>query len=396
MNCRDEAWNRFHKFECKEMDSVSSIYQNIFLVYRLICQTPMEYFRDHESNFLDHNQERGAQENPSTSQFSKGLGFDTDPCDSDLSDSDSEESASEENEGSDDELEDKCQSAMIYSSDDYLNVFNLEGHDKEQNPDDELALATSSAFLLHFLKKSNYFPVPSSKQAISSDELLMARILYRFLQVSQYNTHQISQMDNWDKTTGLTIRPIGFGLNPTLALFNHSCSPNTIRCNVGTKTNLISTQTIHAGAEITDSYSTLYQDQPRNERFNHLMNFYKFECRCKACLNDWPVFEGLKKTVAKPGMAEKVADVKKMYAVLFKLSQQDLQSGYFDRIVEMWSKFYPTCAEALEAPHKTFLHVASQIHDCFWLKHGNRVPKLNVPVFKDHVKDSKVPKEEKP
>lgn len=399
MNCRDEAWNRFHKFECMEMDSVSSIYQNIFLVYRLICQKPMEYYRNHEADFLNPNQEHGAEVKPNNlTQFGRGLEFDTDPSDSE-SESDGSESEDsgddEESESSDDEETD-VKPEIIYSSDDYLNVFNLEGHDSEQNADDQLALATSSAFLLHFLKKSNYFPVPASKQDISEDELLIARILYRFLQVSQYNTHQISQMDHWDKNTGLTIRPIGFSINPTLALFNHSCTPNTIRCNVGTKTILISTQTIHAGAEITDSYSTLYQDQPRNERFNHLMSFYKFECRCVACLNDWPVFEGLRKTVAKPGMAEKVPDVKKMYAVLVKLSQQDLQSGYFDRIVEMWSKFYQTCAEAIEPPHKTFLHIASQIHDCFWLKHGNRVPKLNVPVFKDHVKDSKVPKEEKP
>lgn len=66
------------------------------------------------------------------------------------------------------------------------------------------------------------------------------------------------------------------------------------------------------------------------------MSFYKFECRCVACLNDWPVFEGLRKTVAKPGMAEKVPDVKKMYAVLVKLSQQDLQVRSLERDSELF------------------------------------------------------------
>lgn len=129
----------------------------------------MEYYRNHEADFLNPNQEHGAEVKPNNlTQFGRGLEFDTDPSDSE-SESDGSESEDsgddEESESSDDEETD-VKPEIIYSSDDYLNVFNLEGHDTEQNADDQLALATSSAFLLHFLKKSNYFPVPASKQDI--------------------------------------------------------------------------------------------------------------------------------------------------------------------------------------------------------------------------------------
>ena len=63
----------------------------------------------------------------------------------------------------------------------------------------------------------------------SEDERLIARLVHHLLDVSQFNTHQISEIGHWDMTEGVQVRPVGCVINPTLALFNHSCSPNTIR-----------------------------------------------------------------------------------------------------------------------------------------------------------------------
>ena len=51
-------------------------------------------------------------------------------------------------------------------------------------------------------------------------------------------------------------KPIGVGLTyqPTLALLNHSCDPNTIRFNVGRATVLVALRDIKKGEEVNTLY----------------------------------------------------------------------------------------------------------------------------------------------
>eukprot|EP00095_Tigriopus_kingsejongensis_P005207 maker-scaffold408_size180710-snap-gene-0.32 protein:Tk05207 transcript:maker-scaffold408_size180710-snap-gene-0.32-mRNA-1 annotation:"hypothetical protein KGM_11275" len=391
LKCRALAWTSYHRQECLDISDILSVYPNLFFVYRLVCSRDMGHHRIKTSPALDTiNPKRGAE------AASKNKAKDAFATDWDSS----------EEEDEDVDLLDGG-AFLEYLSDDLINVLSLEGHDGSQTETSMLALATSSALLLHYLKQTRYFPVPGAKTELSQDEILIGRIFYRLLQVFQYNTHQISQIESWTPGTGPELRPLGCSVNPTLALFNHSCAPNTIRCNIGTKTLLIATQLIPKGTEVLDSYSVLFQvskecfflifsvDQPRSERLKHLQDHYKFQCRCSACLNNWPTYNEISSPKAKPGMADKVPEVKKMFAALVRMSQQDLQSGYYDKILRMWSKFALTCGQTLEPPHKCFLQITSQIHDCYWLKHGNRVPKLKSPVYKDHVKDAQVAPEER-
>ena len=51
--------------------------------------------------------------------------------------------------------------------------------------------------------------------------------------------------------------------------------------------------------------------------------------------------------------------------------------------------------QTLLPPHKCYLRVAYQIFDCFWLKYGNKIPKLKAPFYKDHILDAKLKKEDK-
>ena len=46
--------------------------------------------------------------------------------------------------------------------------------------------------------------------------------------------------------------------------------------------------------------------------------------------------------------------------------------------------------QAILKPHKCYLRVLSHVLDCFWLKYGNRVPKLDAPAFKDHRVEAKM------
>ena len=44
---------------------------------------------------------------------------------------------------------------------------------------------------------------------------------------------------------------------------------------------------------ITISYTSLFSNTPKNERQEALKQGYHFECKCKACEGDWPLFDDL-------------------------------------------------------------------------------------------------------
>ena len=65
------------------------------------------------------------------------------------------------------------------------------------------------------------------------------------------------------------------------------------------------------------------------------------------------------------------------------------QGGYFDRVCKLWSDFYELSDKILQQPHKCFIRAADEIGNNLWLKYGNRVGKLNAPIYKDHSKEKK-------
>lgn len=74
-----------------------------------------------------------------------------------------------------------------------------------------------------------YFPVDNTK--ISDEEFFIASLILRHLQLLQFNAHEIFELEvasNGRIDDSQTIF-IGGALFPTLALFNHSCDPDTIR-----------------------------------------------------------------------------------------------------------------------------------------------------------------------
>ena len=52
---------------------------------------------------------------------------------------------------------------------------------------------------------------------------------------------------------------------------------------------------ILAGEEVTESYGVTFIETPKKQRQKKLLDQYKFQCRCVACENDFPVFKDLDK-----------------------------------------------------------------------------------------------------
>ena len=85
-------------------------------------------------------------------------------------------------------------------SNDFENIFHLETHESSAKAEDRLALAVSASLLLFYLRKNGYFGDFRSKDSsLSEHEKLIGGLLYHILQVTQFNTHQVQQIESWEE-----------------------------------------------------------------------------------------------------------------------------------------------------------------------------------------------------
>ncbi|KAI9172101.1 Histone-lysine N-methyltransferase SMYD3 [Paramyrothecium foliicola] len=91
---------------------------------------------------------------------------------------------------------------------------------------------------------------------------------------------------------------VGIFLEPTLAMANHSCMPNSLVQFVGRKAVLRAETEIHAGDEIQISYTgtrdpvndPLDYTFPLSKR-REALSTYMFECRCPRCKDDLNIYQ---------------------------------------------------------------------------------------------------------
>ncbi|KAK1638408.1 MYND finger [Colletotrichum phormii] len=75
----------------------------------------------------------------------------------------------------------------------------------------------------------------------------------------------------------------GVYLDTTLAMMNHSCSPNAMVQFDGRSASLRAMAFIESGDEVEISY--IDETQPKSKRREHLRSYY-FDCRCYKCIDD--------------------------------------------------------------------------------------------------------------
>ena len=114
------------------------------------------------------------------------------------------------------------------------------------------------------------------------------------------------------------------------------------------------------------------------------------------------MYEFMTKSVAKPGVTAKALHhIKKMYSTIAKLSDSDLQEGYYDRLENtslsfsslcnllyrvqgMWANYYKELNNTLEKPNKGYVKLSTMLRDVLWLRWGNRGKNCTAPTFVNH------------
>ena len=256
MKCRTAALSTYHKYECKLVDLFLSSGMSIicFLALRTVTQKPLQWFRDNREMF--------------------------------------ELSKHDKTSGETKEQKD------VYESGDYRNYFNLVSHHDERKTNDMFHRAMFSVFLLRCLQSQGYFPDPP-QDSLTEDQVLIGTVLCHFLEVLQFNAHEVAQFEMVTKTSqeGAKSAFIGAAVYPTLALFNHSCDPSIVRYYVEDNVVVQAIKNIFKGEEICENYGPIFFHSAKDDRQSRLEKQYWFKCACIACQENWPLMHEMTQDV---------------------------------------------------------------------------------------------------
>ncbi|KAG8042606.1 hypothetical protein G9C98_005240 [Cotesia typhae] len=196
----------------------------------------------------------------------------------------------------------------------------------------------------HLFKGSDYvcfWSLDSVKtapqQPLSEDELYVADLLCHYLQLLQFNTHEISEIIKPRGETNLAkckSNFIGGGLFPTPALLNHSCNPGIIRYFVGTTMIVRAIRTIRKGAEVCDNYGPNFATVTEPDRKRKLRLGY---CKCGKSTNIMKGLKALQDTDA-----------------LFKIASRHLEDGENSEALDTYLKILKIFDETLAHPIKDY------------------------------------------
>ena len=245
--CRDKAKKSHHQYECKLADFfLAAGMSGICLVaYQLVAQKTFQWFRDNRDMFEHHDERSGETK----------------------------------------ERKEK------YLSDDYRNLFNLVTHQKQMCVAELFHRSAFAVLLLRCLESQGYFETDASED----DRIFIGTLLTHFLQILQFNAHEVAQFEMRGKKfeDGAKSQFIGVAIYPTLALFNHSCEPSVIRIYSGDTIHVQAIKKLRKGEEIFENYGPIFFTTPRSTRQDRLSKQYWFDCNCKACSVDWPQLENM-------------------------------------------------------------------------------------------------------
>uniref|UniRef100_A0A336LSS1 CSON003654 protein n=1 Tax=Culicoides sonorensis TaxID=179676 RepID=A0A336LSS1_CULSO len=240
--CKNEAWENFHKFECKLM------YANIdFLQLRatLMAVSSLKDFRrinqdgsftifdpDYQYNLMEHQ---------------------------------------------------------------LLALLSCAKYAPTMNDEEDFVLCNMSALIWHLLKSSDEFSSMLTNPEWENDFL---SILFDFGAVSQFYSHSLLAIA---KTPELkeemdgkfSPQKYGTGLLPISSLMNHSCAPNVTRMGNDNQVVIVVRRHIAPGDQLFDSYGPHHLNQPLINRQIQLKSKYLFDCTCDACKNDYNLLNNL-------------------------------------------------------------------------------------------------------
>jgi len=357
LKCREEALNTYHKYECKLIDLFLSSGMSIicYLAYRTVTQKSLKWFKDNKHLFENHDKTSGQTK----------------------------------------------EQKEAYESGDYRNYFNLVNHHSERKTGDIFHRAMFTVFLLRCLQSQGYFP-NAPGDSPTEDEVFIGTIMMHFLEVLQFNAHEVAQFEMVSKTKqeGAKSVFIGAAVYPTLALFNHSCDPCIVRYYVEDFVVVQAIKNIYKGEEICENYGPIFFHSGREDRQMRLEKQYWFKCQCIACKENWPVMHEMTQDVLNfrcsqcgdsapfhtssnmpqlrcgcgtpinlfKGLKE-LADTE----LVSEAASTELDKNNLGKAQDIYTDLLKKLDAVIAPPYPDYYKIQQNIWKCIWMRFGNRI-----------------------
>ena len=338
LECRLDAMSGFHKYECQNMHAIQM--GPNFLALRAITQYPLKYFlQNRVKKFEQYDDSSGTE----------------------------------------------LEGSKKYNSNDMSNLFNLST--KNADTEKKIERFMVGAYLLKILQSMNYFEVEKKNDAsLTEEEVYIGMLLSHFVGVAENNSHFICKsplsshsIRNMPDIIKKNFEPdnIGCGINATLAFFNHSCNPNTIKIQRGRMTLLIASEVIRKGEDICDNYGALFYTSDKAQRLQSL----GFSCACGPCAGDWPQYIHLSDKIGDPGGG--IPETGAILATRQQLERgraanslmarmgAELGAGQLSRVLGLGAEYRGLLESLVKQPHRFYYNCYIIMFYCYWIKYGN-------------------------
>ena len=226
------------------------------------------------------------------------------------------------------------------------------------------------------------------KPVMHDTELFILRLIHQLINVQSYNSHSVHEMSetfDWVK--------IGTSINPSMALVNHSCDSNVIRCNLNKNSILVAGRHIVEGEEITDSYTVHFRTSNLNQRQYHTLKNYNFSCECDACTKNWPLEEDVPDEMPRiPNFDQEIifkirtGDKKEIVKEIIdarRVVEKFMTDKNFEEAIGAYQHLCQCLENHIRKPHVFFLQARSGISHCLW----NLYCKQKLLDEEDHTED---------
>lgn len=250
-SCRQQGWLRFHKYECKIIDGIFSLFNKIMVIAIRTALYSLTMFDDPE---VLQNLIRDIDTETESA-------FDLDY-------------------------------SNLTEEKHFRAIYALATNESDRNVSDLFQRANLCAIAWFLL--TNYSELNLILKTKDMEDLFL-NCLFRFGQAAAVNYHTLSSMAKTDALLAdiegmYSPQQFGSGSFAFCSLLNHSCAPNVVRVGDGDTNVVIVNRIIKKGGQIFDNYGAHHCLDDLRERQKTLKDQYIFNCQCEACLHDYPLF----------------------------------------------------------------------------------------------------------
>ncbi|XP_043280616.1 SET and MYND domain-containing protein 4-like [Venturia canescens] len=249
--CRDDAWKHHHAFECFVISALLKLEFNLLGLMSL--RLAIQALKDSGSfATLKHKIESlELEKDPRTNGFTG--------------------------------------TPAILDERDYSIVYTLATNTEQRSTPDLFGRCFNAVYLTYCLGRlTDFFGQKFTGDIKSMREnpwsIFVGGLITRHQQIIPSNVHTVTE------TKGLFGSERGATIQPFLSLFNHCCDCMVSRIHYGSSVALYAVYPIQAGEQVFDNYGSHYAMESLYTRKRKLQRQFFFECQCRPCREDWPVF----------------------------------------------------------------------------------------------------------